>query len=108
MRQQQRQAKGHGVEAIDASTRGPFLFHLKGAWRSVVETPTKSGASLVPANMAAQQLGLQAQTLASWRLKGRGPRHVKVGSRVMYRQADIDLWIESNVRSSTSDGGSDQ
>lgn len=56
---------------------------------------------------AAEYLGLEVPTLTHWRSKGIGPRYVKLGrgrsadepdrSRVRYRLADLDEWIEENL-----------
>lgn len=37
--------------------------------------------------------GLDAGTLENWRLKGRGPEPTKIGKRVYYRQAALQLFI---------------
>ena len=50
---------------------------------------------------AADFLGLQRTTLEAWRCRGGGPRFVKLGRAVRYRQADLDGWIESRVRENT-------
>ena len=53
---------------------------------------------------AARYIGLANSTLAKMRLRGDGPTYVKAGPKiVLYCKADIDAWIESNRRSSTSD-----
>jgi predicted site-specific integrase-resolvase len=54
---------------------------------------------------AAKRLGVEASTLANWRWSGRGPRYVKVGSRVRYRLVDLAAWLDKQSRSSTSDRG---
>lgn len=51
---------------------------------------------------AGEQLGLNAAALAQMRYLGTGPRYVKLNAKaVRYRQADIDEWIEANVRTQT-------
>jgi len=50
-------------------------------------------------------LGLSPRTLERYRCTGFGPRYHKLGRRVLYRSADIDTWIASRLRTSTSDGG---
>jgi hypothetical protein len=57
-----------------------------------------------PAEVAAK-LNVGENTLAKWRLSGRGPAFVKVGARVMYDAATVEAWIASRVRNSTSDCG---
>ena len=48
-------------------------------------------------------LGIMPKTAEVWRLRGRGPRFVKVGSLVRYRRRDILAYIESNTVRSTSE-----
>ena len=58
---------------------------------------------LLDTDRAAESLGISKQTLAIWRIKGYGPAHIKMGSRVLYSPADLDAWIDANRHSSTSD-----
>lgn len=59
---------------------------------------------LVDEKDAAELLGLTRRTLQKWRTDGRGPPHVKISQRcVRYRVEDIEEWIESKLRTSTSD-----
>jgi hypothetical protein len=53
----------------------------------------------------ASRLGITVRGLQGWRLRGRGPRFLKVGRFVRYRLADVICWEEAQVRSSTSDPG---
>jgi len=50
---------------------------------------------------ASAWLKLSERTLERLRLTGTGPRFVKAGRRVLYRQADLETWIASNLRSNT-------
>lgn len=43
---------------------------------------------------------ISPRTLANWRCTGNGPRFVKIGGRVLYRQTDVLAW--ENARSVTS------
>ena len=55
---------------------------------------------------AAAYLSYRPRTLASWRRTGHGPRFVAVSkTSVRYRKSDLDTWIKSKVRRSTSDDG---
>ena len=36
-------------------------------------------------------------TLAHWRSEGRGPAFIKIGSRVAYRGADLNAWLEART-----------
>lgn len=42
-------------------------------------------------------------TLANWRVKGKGPRFVKVGGRVRYPIADVEKWEEKRRAASTAE-----
>jgi hypothetical protein len=57
---------------------------------------------LKPAD-AAELLGISASTLAKWRMIGRGPEFVKLGSAVRYDPRRVDECIEKAGRRSTSD-----
>jgi hypothetical protein len=53
---------------------------------------------------AAELLSVNARTLQNWRLKGTGPRFVRISSRcIRYRYRDLMLWAEAMLRSSTSE-----
>jgi hypothetical protein len=59
---------------------------------------------------AAEYLSVSTDTLNGWRVKGVGPRFVKLasgGSRapIRYRLVDLDAFIENGLRSSTRDAG---
>lgn len=53
---------------------------------------------------AARILTVSPDALRNWRLRGGGPKFVRVSSRcVRYRLADLIAWTDARVRSSTSD-----
>ena len=43
----------------------------------------------------ADRIGVPVNTLRYWRVQGRGPRSVRIGRRVVYRERDIDAWLAS-------------
>ena len=45
----------------------------------------------------AEHLETNPGTLANWRTDGNGPRFVKVGANVRYREADVENWLESRA-----------
>lgn len=51
---------------------------------------------------AANYTGLSASTLTKLRLTGGGPEYFKLGKTVVYDPADLDTWLSSKRRSSTS------
>lgn len=52
---------------------------------------------------AAAYISLSVQRLAKLRLEGEGPVFLKVGRSVLYRRDDLDTWLRSRARKSTSD-----
>ncbi len=64
-------------------------------------------STTVSPSEAAQRIGLRPGTLANMRWRGDGPRYIKVGGRVRYRLVDLAVWLEDQIRESTSDGGGD-
>ncbi|OZD57749.1 excisionase [Rhodococcus sp. 06-1059B-a] len=46
--------------------------------------------------------GTKTSTLAQWRYLGKGPKFVKLGRKIFYRQQDIDAFIDANVHQSTA------
>ncbi|MDN4982239.1 hypothetical protein QY049_03235 [Bradyrhizobium sp. WYCCWR 13022] len=42
-------------------------------------------------------------TLSNWRIQGKGPRFVRIGGKICYRDEDIEAFIASGVRQSTSE-----
>jgi len=52
---------------------------------------------------AGKYLSLSAQRLAKLRLEGDGPKFAKVGRTVLYCREDLDTWLQTRRRASTSD-----
>lgn len=50
----------------------------------------------------ARRWKLSPRTLERWRWLGQGPRHIKIGGRVVYRMQDVEEFEADNVRTSTS------
>jgi predicted DNA-binding transcriptional regulator AlpA len=69
------------------------------------KTPRKRvTGSLLDVTAAAEHCGLSASTLNKLRCRGAGPKFLKLtGAAVRYDPKDLDLWIESRRRSSTSE-----
>lgn len=51
---------------------------------------------------AAEMLHLSPRTLQRFRVEGRGPKFVKLGKRVFYREQDLEDYVNRSVRESTS------
>jgi predicted DNA-binding transcriptional regulator AlpA len=54
---------------------------------------------------AARFLGLSGRTLEKHRTYGTGPVYRKIGGRVVYALADLQLWADRGAKASTSDPG---
>lgn len=52
--------------------------------------------------------GLRVRTLQQWRIRGFGPAFIRAGRSIRYRPADIETFIEANVRTCTRDQESTQ
>ncbi len=44
-----------------------------------------------------KELGIAESTLYGWRVRGVGPRAIKVGGQLRYRRSEIDRWLEANA-----------
>ena len=59
---------------------------------------------LITEHEAAAFIGYTTRALQNWRVRGGGPRFVRISGRsVRYRHRDLISWVEQNLRSSTSD-----
>ncbi len=54
---------------------------------------------------ASRFVGLSIRTLEKHRIYGTGPRYSKLGGRVVYRVEDLQAWVDSAAKASTSDPG---
>jgi predicted DNA-binding transcriptional regulator AlpA len=52
---------------------------------------------------AATLLALSVRTLERLRVRGLGPRFVKAGAAIRYREIDLERWIEARLLNSTSE-----
>jgi hypothetical protein len=53
----------------------------------------------------AERIGLPPKTLENWRSIKKGPPYYKLGSRVVYDDAETDAWLAAHRRTGTSDPG---
>lgn len=54
---------------------------------------------------AADFLGISPRTLEGLRVRGGGPRFLKIGNSVRYRLASLEEFLRQHERTSTSDPG---
>ena len=65
--------------------------------------PHEYKRKMMSAPEAASYCGSSASTFAKLRLYGGGPVFLKLGRRVVYNPDDLDAWLASRRRTSTSD-----
>jgi predicted DNA-binding transcriptional regulator AlpA len=58
---------------------------------------------LLDSEEVAEILGIAPGSLQNWRVRGIGPRHVKVGQFVRYRPEEVEQWLESRSKSSSKE-----
>jgi len=69
---------------------------------------TKTRKLLLTETEAGERLGFSIRTLQGWRIRGGGPPFFKISARaIRYRASDLEAWLLSRRRLSTSDPGVD-
>jgi excisionase family DNA binding protein len=58
---------------------------------------------LLTQDEAAELLKLSVRTVERLRVSGTGPKFLKIFRSVRYRPADVEQWLASRVRGSTSE-----
>ncbi|NCC61901.1 MAG: DNA-binding protein [Verrucomicrobiae bacterium] len=61
--------------------------------------------TLFTPKQVAERLCMSEMTLRKWRWEGKGPRFIKLGRKVVYRQDHLNDFVQSMVRTSTTDTG---
>lgn len=51
----------------------------------------------------AEYLDSTVGTLAHWRYVGKGPKFIKLGRNVRYRDSDIQEWLDQQTRTQTGE-----
>lgn len=69
--------------------------------------PTRSETSprLMDEHEVALRFGLSVKTLRNWRVRGVGPRFLKIGRAVRYRESELTQFEDQQTFSSTSHVG---
>jgi predicted DNA-binding transcriptional regulator AlpA len=52
---------------------------------------------LITITQVSERTTLSEGTLRWLRHKGQGPRSSKLGRRIVYREEDVELWLEQNL-----------
>jgi predicted DNA-binding transcriptional regulator AlpA len=69
------------------------------------EEPVRLATAVLDTRAAADFLGVSARTLENFRVRGGGPRFVKIGGAVRYRVESLEAFLRQRERASTSDPG---
>jgi hypothetical protein len=68
-------------------------------------TPVEPASEYLTPKEAAKVVHLSPRTLEGMRHRGDGPPYAKLGAgqsaRILYRRADLDAWVASQIRLST-------
>jgi len=66
-------------------------------------------ARMINEKEAAIYIGHTIRALQNWRVRGGGPKYIKVSGRsIRYRRVDLNAWAEGKLVSSTSEVANDQ
>lgn len=52
---------------------------------------------LLTTDEAAEVLAITASAVKAWRVRGGGPRYIKVGQQVRYRLSDLLDWLDART-----------
>lgn len=69
------------------------------------EPSVRPATAVLDTRTAADFLGVSARTLEGFRVRGGGPRFVKIGGAVRYRLTSLEEYLRHQERASTSDPG---
>jgi predicted site-specific integrase-resolvase len=50
--------------------------------------------SFLTPDQVAERYQISPDSLKEWRYKGRGPKYIRIGKRVRYRESDLLRWEE--------------
>lgn len=77
-------------------TNKPMLRLVPSEKRSPQPVPNLDTDLIDEATLAAR-LGVSRSTLQSWRYARRGPRYIKLGRLVRYRNTDVDSYLRAQT-----------
>jgi predicted DNA-binding transcriptional regulator AlpA len=66
------------------------------------ELKTSDSSRTLSNKEAARLLGFNPNTLVKWRMSGFGPRFLKLGKHVRYRERELEHWLDHRTFSSTT------
>lgn len=57
---------------------------------------------MITQEQLADRWHMSPRTLEQWRWLGKGPKFLKIGARVLYREQDVEAWESGQVCQNTS------
>jgi len=57
---------------------------------------------LIKSPNAARMMGIIPGTLRAWRVIGKGPKYIKIGCTVFYKESAIKAWLDEREFENTS------
>jgi hypothetical protein len=85
-------------------TKGFVVIQRKANMMQATSITTDLDAGLNE-NQAANFLGVSVRTLQAWRVRGGGPRYMKIGRAVRYQHRELVAFQETHTVSSTTEAG---
>lgn len=71
----------------------------------MTEKTQSQDLQLLTNDQTADLLGVSRRTLPVWRVYGKGPKFVKLGTLVRYKRTEIEAWVAQHSHASTSSVG---
>jgi hypothetical protein len=62
------------------------------------ELPRELPTDLIDEVALSIRLGIARSTLQSWRYSGRGPKYLKIGRLIRYRNGDVEAFLRASTR----------
>jgi hypothetical protein len=59
-------------------------------------------APLLDPVTVARILGVEVETLGAWRRKGYGPPWYRIGKKIKYSAAELDVWMKAQMNAGTA------
>jgi len=80
------------------------IAHIRNTDRVSLSLPNSgAGHARLRTRAAAEYTALSPRTLEAFRVKGGGPRFIRIGRAVIYDTRDLDHWLAARTCISTSD-----
>ena len=70
-----------------------------------IRNPHYGAGRFAKTRQTSDYIGVSDRTMEGWRQTGIGPPYIKAGGTVLYDLVEIDRWLSSRRRRSTSDSG---